>query len=314
DLAAPAAAGGAAARAHARRGGAVGRAAGAVAVAVVPPPLPAPQGGCCRRLGPPPAVRQRHLRPGAGSRGPLHLHHRREHPEPEPATLGRALVRHRRDRPRPAHAHPVRRPGVAHPGVVGGLAVHHARHPDRRGRWVQGRHDRPAPDALHRPVAGDPEHRRPRPGPEEVRGTAPHHHLDPLLPPLAVDRPCSARPVPVAQGEGVRRGGQGLRRIEPADHAPPHAPEHRGPDPGERHAGGRHGHRHRVDPVIPVVRHQATRRVVGDHALRRQDGGRQRERLPHLLPGAGAPAHRPGRQLPGRRPAGRVRPSEPEAL
>ena len=46
-------------------------------------------------------------------------------------------------------------------------------------------------------------------------------------------------------------------RVEPADHRPPHHPEHGRPDRRQHHAGRRLRHPGRVDAVVPRVRHPA---------------------------------------------------------
>ena len=80
------------------------------------------------------------------------------------------------------------------------------------------------------------------------------------------DRPRRAGPGAVAQGEGVRRGGAGVRRSQLSDHPPPHPPQHHRPDRRQHHAGRGPGHPHRVDAVVHRLRRPAADGVVGNDA------------------------------------------------
>ncbi len=93
-----------------------------------------------------------------------------------------------------------------------------------------------------------------------------------------------------------------------AHHRAPHIAELLRPDHGERHPRDRDRDRRGVDVVVSRVRGAAAEQLVGVDDLQRGVGG---NRLQPLLPDSVSRAHvalgGPGRELPRRRPARRVR-------
>ena len=81
------------------------------------------------------------------------------------------------------------------------------------------------------------------------------HHPRLLL--LDGNRPRRPRHLPLPAGEGVRRGGEGLRGRRRAADVPAHPPEHPRADRGQRHARRRHGDPGGGGALLPQLRDQA---------------------------------------------------------
>ena len=160
------------------------------------------------------------VRPHAGA------HRRRPARRPQ-GPDGRALVRHRRARPRPAHTRALRRPGLADDRLlvalistaigttVGALAGYLGGWVDQVLMFITD---------LSSIIPGLAVLMIAQKGLRRLRcGTI---ILDPLAALLDDDRPGRPRRVPLAEGEGVRRGGAGHRVLDAAHHLPAHAAEH----------------------------------------------------------------------------------------
>ena len=141
---------------------------------------------------------------------------RRDRPDPCPSgadNSGSSLLRHRRDRPRLPEPDP-----LGDPDLGGGRRVRRHRVVDhrahRRGdRRLLRRHPRQPADALHgsrADAAGarDPADRRGAPR----RGQPVAHVVHPGVLLLDGHRANRARHLPLAPREGIRRGGESVRR------------------------------------------------------------------------------------------------------
>ena len=121
------------------------------------------------------------------------------------------------------------------------------------------------------------------------------------------DRPRHPRHLPLAAREGVRRGGEGLRRRRRAAHVPPHAPEHPRADRRQRHARRRHRDPDRGGALLPRLRDQAAD-AVARRARRRCGRQYPQEWWLTVFPGPDHRPDRPVRQLRRRRTPRRARP------
>ena len=164
---------------------------------------------------------------------------------PLPPLLAEPHPRHRPARPRPAEPPARRRADQRHRRVRRPDRHHLHRRADRRHRRLVRRPDGQLPDALHRrhlrlprpavhhPAVGGLPRDGVRPG---ARRPVPRVRRD-RAGRLGDRRPARPRPDAVAQGDGVRRGGQGDRRVGPEDRDPAPAAQRDGPDHRRHHAG-----------------------------------------------------------------------------
>ena len=130
---------------------------------------------------------------------------------------------------------------------------------------------RPAPDAGHRSVPRRPGHRHPRHRHQEGRATAAPPSLVIAGARVDVHRPSRPQPGAVDQGEGVRRGGAGVRRVEsPRSSSATCCRTRSGPIVVNTTLTVARGHPHRVDAVVPRLRRAAADDVVGPPARRRR--------------------------------------------
>ena len=183
---------------------------------------------------------------------------RRPHQQLEQgADVGRlAHLRHRSARPRLLQPRHLRRPDVTWRRARGGAASTVIGTAIGAAAGYYGGARRQRPHALHRPhphAAGSrhPARRRPvlRPG-RRQREPRRHDRHDPAadgdrphprVPLLDRHRAHRARVVPLVTREGVRGGGEGIRRRRPADHRAPHPPQLRRADHRQHDAHHRGG-------------------------------------------------------------------------
>ena len=149
-----------------------------------------------------------------------------------------STVRHRPARPRLPEPRHLRHAHVALGRALRRVPLDDDRDDDRSDRRLLRRRRRQPADALHRPDPDAARARRAADGSSPSSARRSPFKVAIILALLfwtgiARDR---ARRLPLAAGEGVRRGGQGERRERPAHHRAAHAPEHARPDHRQHHA------------------------------------------------------------------------------